>query len=253
MKNIQLGCGLVAMGRMWGYKQDRVISDQEAQLFLEKAFELGIRYFDTAPAYGLSEERLGRFLASLTEAERQTLTIATKFGEHWDPETQTSYVDHSLAALKASVEQSLARLGRIDILQLHKATPTVLASKELHRAWEWVRSLGITQFGASVSDLEAGEMSLKETIYSHIQLPYNRENTSLESIITQSRAHHKKIVINRPFNMGKDMYSEADNPARVAFEHILKLDFDGVILTGTTQVYHLMDNIEIFNQVRQDT
>lgn len=55
----RLGLGLTGIGRVWGAASKPVPSESEARALLEKAFELGIQVYDTAPAYGLSERRLG--------------------------------------------------------------------------------------------------------------------------------------------------------------------------------------------------
>jgi len=49
-------------------------------------------------------------------------------GEHWDASRGEPYADHSFDALRRSLDASVARLGRIDILQLHKTSPAVLAT-----------------------------------------------------------------------------------------------------------------------------
>jgi hypothetical protein len=77
---------------------------------------------------------LAYFLTSLSASERGAVTIATKFGEHWDPAAGGPFVDHSYDALRRSLHRTLERLGRIDVLQLHKTRPQVLASRDLDRA-----------------------------------------------------------------------------------------------------------------------
>ncbi len=109
-------------------------TEADAVHFLESAYELGIRFFDTAPSYGLSEERLGIFLDSLSPEQRSSVTVATKFGEHWNSDNQSAYADHSLEALKRSLDQSRHRLGQIAILQLHKTTPELLADPNVDEA-----------------------------------------------------------------------------------------------------------------------
>ena len=69
MSSIELGCGLIAIGRPWGTTAE-VPSEAEAIDFLQFAYDSGIRFFDTAPSYGLSEERLGHFLDLLTPQQR---------------------------------------------------------------------------------------------------------------------------------------------------------------------------------------
>jgi D-threo-aldose 1-dehydrogenase len=55
----ELGFGAAPLGNLY-----RAITEEEAEAILERAWTAGIRYFDTAPLYGLglSETRLNRFL-----------------------------------------------------------------------------------------------------------------------------------------------------------------------------------------------
>src|SRR5271170_4974646 len=126
-----LGCGLIGIGRPWGFVASEVPTEAETFSFLEHAFELGIRYFDTAPSYACSEARLGSFLRKLTPEQREEVVIATKFGESWDEAAQDVVVDHSLDALTRSLDQSLDLLGTINVLQIHKTTPEVLRSQAI--------------------------------------------------------------------------------------------------------------------------
>jgi len=92
-------------------------------------------------------------------------------GEHWDAEAQSGFTDHSYDALCRSLDCSLERLGRIDLLQLHKASVAALASKDVERAIAYARAQGITAFGASVSDLDAARLACEAGPYSFLQLP----------------------------------------------------------------------------------
>lgn len=246
--SIQLGLGLIGIGKPWGHVAGPVPSEREAHALLEFAVELGIRYFDTAPSYGdgVSEARLGQFLGGLTAAERARLTIATKMGEHWDGTIAAPFADHSFDALRRSLDASIARLGRIDILQLHKTTPAVLASEELARAWEYARSLGITRMGPSVSDLESARLALEDPRYSVMQLPFNQANPSFAPVLDRARYTGTWIAVNRPFAMGAMVHGGADK--REAFRYILDRGFTGAILTGTTSQVHLRENWEAFQE-----
>ena len=249
--NVQLGLGLIGIGKPWGYRPTDVPGEEEALRFLEKAWRFGIRYFDTAASYGTSEERFGHFLKGLSPAERAQLTIATKFGEHWDPAAQQPYVDHSYTALKASLDRSLERLGTIDVLQLHKTTPEVLRSEDLARAWEYAASFGIVLTGPSVSDEESARMALADR-YRMMQLPFNVENTRFGVAIVAAAARSMRVAVNRPFAMGKMLYdgSSSGNFSRKveAFRFILAQRFEGVILTGTKSAAHLAENQEAFRE-----
>jgi hypothetical protein len=77
-----LGLGTVKFGRNQGVKYPQPFelpSDREALALLEQAWDLGINLLDTAPAYGDSEERLGRLLRQC----RRDWVIVTKVGEEF--------------------------------------------------------------------------------------------------------------------------------------------------------------------------
>jgi D-threo-aldose 1-dehydrogenase len=113
------------------------MTDAAADAVLEAAWDGGVRYFDTAPHYGLglAERRLGRFLAG---RPRDGYVVSTKVGRllRSSPETAdrldmahlyavpAAYErvwDPSPAGVRRSLEESLERLGldRVDVLFLH--------------------------------------------------------------------------------------------------------------------------------------
>jgi aryl-alcohol dehydrogenase-like predicted oxidoreductase len=237
----QLGLGLIGIGKPWGHVPRPVPSESAARDLLEFAYLLGVRYFDTAPSYGdgVSEERLGNFLRSITAQQRAGVTAATKMGEHWDAARDEPYADHSFDALRRSLDRSLARLGQIDILQLHKTTPQALASEGVKRAWEYARSLGIARLGPSVSDLESARIAVETPQLSVMQFPFNRGNQTFAPILEMAAARGMWIAVNRPFAMGAMVDREA-------FRFILGRRFTGAILTGTTSKDHLRENWNAF-------
>ncbi len=248
---ITLGLGLIGIGRPWGHVASDVPSAHEVQAFLQESYALGIRYYDCAASYGTSEERLGIFLSSLTAEQRKNIVIATKFGDHWDKESQTAYVDHTFEALKKSLDNSIDHLKHIDLLYLHKADLASLHNPDVAKAFAYAQSLGIKQFGASVSDVESAKVVCASDFYSVLQFPYNQDNTVFGPIIDLAKKKNKIIVINRPFNMGSMLYSHQKTNAFIsklaAYKAILKKDFHGIILTGTKSTEHLEENIRAFN------
>lgn len=107
-----LGLGTVKLGRNEGVKYPQgfdLPDDKAVTALLEIARELGITLIDTAPAYGLSEQRLGQLLPG----PRSDWVIVSKAGEYF--EHGVSRFDFSPAAIRASVENSL-RLLRTDYL-----------------------------------------------------------------------------------------------------------------------------------------
>jgi D-threo-aldose 1-dehydrogenase len=149
-----LGFGAAQLGNLY-----RVTSDEDARGAVEAAWAEGIRYFDTAPHYGLgrSEERLG---ALLQQYPRDEFAVSTKVGRllrpgpgDGDDMSEGSFAvpndrrrvwDMSEAGIRRSHQESLERLGldRVDVLYLHdpeegpteqaleEALPTLVAMRE---------------------------------------------------------------------------------------------------------------------------
>jgi aryl-alcohol dehydrogenase-like predicted oxidoreductase len=133
-------------------------NDLAVEHLLNGVLDLGVSHIDTAPAYGLSEERIGRFVAH----RRKEFTLSTKVGEIFE-QGQSRY-DFSASAVRSSVEHSLKRL-RTDVLDLvlihaHAADVEIQQSSDVvptlcelkHRGF--VRAIGLsgkTEAGARLA------------------------------------------------------------------------------------------------------
>jgi D-threo-aldose 1-dehydrogenase len=104
------------------------VDDETAHAVVERAWELGLRYFDTAPRYGagLAERRLGEALRGRPRAE---FAVSTKVGRLLRPGESAwrgapalvDYFDFSHDAALRSLDESLDRLGfdRVDVAFVH--------------------------------------------------------------------------------------------------------------------------------------
>jgi D-threo-aldose 1-dehydrogenase len=128
-----LGVGGVPLASGW-----KPTSLNDAIATLQKSWDLGIRYFDTSPRYGLglSERREGVFLTDKNEEE---FIISTKVGrllkpgatdpaksKMWKGKLNADYVyDYSASGVRRSIEESLQRMGltKIDIVYIHDLSP----------------------------------------------------------------------------------------------------------------------------------
>ncbi|HCT76327.1 MAG TPA: aldo/keto reductase [Micromonosporaceae bacterium] len=127
-----LGFGAASIGNLY-----RHVSDEQAASTVDAAWQAGIRYFDTAPHYGigLSERRLGKGLSAYP---RDSYTLSTKVGRILVPDasgadrsdldngfdvaaTHRRVWDFSADGVRRSLETSLDRLGldRVDIVLIH--------------------------------------------------------------------------------------------------------------------------------------
>ncbi|MFQ3561248.1 aldo/keto reductase [Streptomyces gramineus] len=127
-----LGFGAAPLGNLYS-----AIGDDEARATVDAAWDAGLRYFDTAPHYGLglSERRLG---AALAHRPREDFALSTKVGRLLEPhpaptgsdlaaggfavpDTLIRRPDYSRSGVLRSLEASLDRLGldRVDIVYVH--------------------------------------------------------------------------------------------------------------------------------------
>lgn len=128
----RLGYGAANVGNLY-----RAMTDADARDILDAAWTAGIRYFDTAPHYGLglSERRLGAFLA---DKPRDEFVVSTKVGRLLRPNAEGAGrldLDHDFAVpadqkrvwdfspdgIRSSLDESLRRTGldRFDVVYLH--------------------------------------------------------------------------------------------------------------------------------------
>lgn len=247
-KGISLGLGLLSIGRRWGVHGGEPPPEPSARALLSHALARGIRLFDTAPAYGASEKILGDFLRQ-RECDRAGLVIATKMGEHWIDSASSTHADHRFEVLRASVDESLRRLGRIDVMQIHKATCENLLSDGVMAAIDYCRDKGITTFGASVSDLDTAFVACEAPVYSVLQFPFSLANQRMAAVFEAARRHRKILLINRPYAMG-ELAGGNDKTKQGALRDALRFiraqDFDGFILTGTRNEAHLDETLGAF-------
>ncbi|MDG4821448.1 aldo/keto reductase [Asanoa sp. WMMD1127] len=127
--SLALGCA--SLGNLY-----HAIDDERAAATVDAAWDAGIRYFDTAPHYGLglSERRLGAALAGRPRADYKVSTKVGRMlepvpggGDRLDdggfavPATHRRVWDFSRDGVRRCLDESLDRLGldRVDLVLLH--------------------------------------------------------------------------------------------------------------------------------------
>lgn len=251
--NNELGFGLLSIGREWGVRKSSPPPLSVALELLQLAVDLGIRWFDTAPAYGPSEAILGRFLQGCSSAMLDKLIVATKVGELWSSDRGEAVTDHSYDSMCRSIDRSIELLGRINLLQVHKATRSILESNDTQRVLSYARSCGIKMLGASVKDAEAAYFAIDELKLDFLQLPFNMNHRELGEVILRVQERHCRVLVNRPTDMGKLLNSPDEvlsgyQRLVAAFEFVLRVLRDGVVLTGTGSLDHLRQNVLAFRE-----
>jgi len=225
----ELGFGTAPLGNLY-----RAISDAQAEELLERAWDLGVRYYDTAPLYGfgLSETRLNRFLRG---KPRDAYVLSTKVGrllraatpdkrdgvgQWFDVPARTEVYDFSHDGVMRSLEFSLERLGvdRVDILYAHdldlrnQGGQAALDARQAefmaggHGALVRLREQGvIAAIGAGLDECapcqwlaERGDIDLFLLAGRYTLL----EQAALETLLPLCAAKGIGVVIGGPYNSG---------------------------------------------------
>ena len=123
-----LGLGAAQIG-------DPQLDDATVGQLLHAAVDTGINLFDTAPSYGISEERLGRHLA----ARRSEVVLSTKLGYG-----VSGIADWTGPCITAGIEQALKlmRTDYIDIAHFHSCPRQVLEQTDVIDALETAKRAG---------------------------------------------------------------------------------------------------------------
>lgn len=128
LKVSALGLGAIQIGHA-------SLSESVAQEVLDTAIDLGINLIDTAPSYGVSEQRIGQYLSG----RREQFVLSTKLGYGVE-----GVADWTGDCITAGVEQALRKLktDRIDIAHLHSCPAATLARGDVVDALEKAKQDG---------------------------------------------------------------------------------------------------------------
>ncbi len=164
---------------------------EKSHAILAAALDLGIDHIDTSNVYGLgvSEERIGSFLAKQGTQKSKLFKIATKAGICRD-ETGRQGFDNSAKHLTAELDKSLKRLGVevIDLYYIHRRDQSLPVEDVAETLAGFIRSGKIKQFGFS----EIAPTSLARASAVHpvgaVQSEYSLSTRSPELGLTQKTA-----------------------------------------------------------------
>lgn len=168
----QLGYGTMGLRgpKTWGV---RVVNDDEADRFLNLVLDSGINFIDTAPDYGIAEQRIGQFISS----RRDEFYLATKCGcvptQHEDHlETNHTW---NRDVVTRNLETSLTRMRTsfIDILQFHGGDAETLQREGLIDLLVDFRRQGLIRFIGASSSLPNLPALIDLEVFDTFQIPYS--------------------------------------------------------------------------------
>lgn len=230
-----IGFGAFKIGRNQGIKYPHgyeLPSDDEVERLLHGALDLGINLIDTAPAYGLSEERVGRVLGG-----RDDVVISTKVGETFEDGKST--YDFSADAVRTSIERSLRRLrrDRLDVVFVHAHADDVaiLEQTPVVETLQDLRARGrIAAIGFSGKTPAAAELACKWAEV--LMVEYHINDRSHESVLQSAAQDQLGVVVKKALASGtlppdESIAFAASNPAVTS------------VVVGTLNLDHLRYNL----------
>ncbi|MCA8995466.1 MAG: aldo/keto reductase [Planctomycetaceae bacterium] len=178
--------------KTWGV---RVVDDAHAEMVLHAVLDAGINLIDTAPDYGLSEERIGRFLSS----RRNEFYLATKCGCAPVQREDHLEINHvwKKEVVRRNLEISLDRLRTdyIDLLQFHGGDAETLQQEGLidllmeFRDQGRIRHLGVS---SSLPNLP-GMIDLG--VFETFQIPYSALAPQHSELMTRAAATGAGVIV----------------------------------------------------------
>ncbi|MCX4679775.1 aldo/keto reductase [Streptomyces sp. NBC_01433] len=218
----ELSFGAAAIGNLF-----TAVAPEQAAAAVDAAWDEGVRYFDTAPHYGLglSERRLGE---ALRTRPRDTYTVSTKVGRILEPlppgevppgdglsegfavpATHRRRWDFSADGVRRSIGDSLERLGldRIDIVYLHDPDDHGEAAfREAYPALEKLRAEGVVgAIGAGMNETAMLTRFLCDTDVDTVLCAGRYtllDQSALTRLLPEAAARGKSVVVGGVFNSG---------------------------------------------------
>ncbi|MEU5367244.1 aldo/keto reductase [Streptomyces sp. NPDC005925] len=216
----RLGFGGGALGNLY-----TPLTDEQAYAAVDAAWRQGVRYFDTAPHYGigLSERRVG---AALAGRPRSEYTVGTKVGRRLEPAdggaagddlahgfavpaTHRRVWDFTADGIRRTLEASLERLGldRVDVVHLHDPDDHAEeAFRDGYPALERLRSEGVVgAIGVGMNQTAMLTRFVHDTDVD-VVLCANRytllDQSALTDLLPSARRRGVSVLVGGAFNSG---------------------------------------------------
>lgn len=204
-----LGFGAFKIGRNKGIKYPSeydLPSEDETARLLNGVLDLGCTLIDTAPAYGFSEERIGRHLAH----RRGEFLLSTKVGETF-ADGKSTY-DFTAAGVRASLERSRERLNSdvLDFVFIHSPgrDREILETTDVVGVLQEYRQRGIIRaIGLSGKTVEGAQLALSWA--DALMVEYHLHDVSHQQVIEEARQRNIAVFVKKGLGSGTISPAEA--------------------------------------------
>lgn len=243
-----LSLGTVKFGRNQSVKypsrfdlpDDKAICD-----LLAKAHEHGITTLDTAPAYGIAEQRLGQLLTN-----RHDWQIITKAGEYYDAASDSSHYDFNPKTLRQSLDNSLRLLNTdyIDCWLIHSdGNDLANLSDEAIKLLQEVKQAGLVRtVGMSTKTVAGGAYALEHL--DCIMMAASLNNQEEAPLFEVAAKLNKGLLLKKIYDSGWAL--TADNKQDIMQQTLARLFAQPAVCSaviGTINPLHLQQNIDALN------
>jgi aryl-alcohol dehydrogenase-like predicted oxidoreductase len=238
-----IGFGAFKIGRNQGIKYPSTYELPDVQVverLLNGVLDCGINFIDTAPAYGMSEERIGFTIAH----RRHEFLLSTKVGETY--ERGESSFEFSDQGVRASIVRSLRRLrtDRLDLVFIHANRDDLRVARESDAAGTLcaLRDQGtVGAVGLSAYTPQAFRVAMDWA--DALMLEYHPDDTSLEPIIGEAAGRGVAVFVKKPLASGRL------NP-ETALPYVLGNPGVRSAVVGSLDLDHIRENLRIAAEVR---
>ncbi|WP_162243951.1 aldo/keto reductase [Pseudorhodoferax sp. Leaf265] len=249
--------------------------DRQASIALvRRAYDLGVRHFDTASIYGQGDSE--RLLGAALEPDRAKVSLASKAGQlltpkqaalaHLKPlvrwlaarrgglrqrvaQTRAQGVPRCFQPdfIERSLRESLARLrtDHLDIFYLHSPSPEVLGDAALFTRLAALQRQGLfLKLGVSCDDLQLAQLAAAHAAIEVVQ--YEFDGSAAAADVMQALTREGKSGLVRGFSR---LVGQAWEGTSHAWPQKLRAPaFSGLVM-GTTSITHLEQNVAAFRSV----
>ena len=231
-----IGFGAFKIGRneQTKYGTEYSLPDEaEVSRLLNELLDLGINYIDTAPAYGLSEARIGAAIAH----RRAEYILSTKVGETF--ENGVSTYDFSGGAVERSLERSLQRLKTetLDVVFIHSNADDLAIQRDTDAVATLQRLCEqklVRQIGLSAKTVAGAEAALAWADV--LMVEYHLQDRAFEPVIAAARAAGIGIVVKKALASGKLAAEEG-------LRFVLNNPGVSTVVVGTLNSQHMLQNL----------
>lgn len=258
----QLGYGSMGLRgpKTWGV---RVVGEEAADRFLNTVLDRGINFIDTSPDYGISEERIGRYISS----RRSEFFLATKCGCSYTQHEDHLEIDHvwKKEVIQRNLETSLSRLRTdyVDILQFHGGDAKTLQREGLIEQLMDFRDQGMVRFIGVSSSLPHLPALIDLGVFDTFQIPYSCLAPVHHDLIGRAAETGAGIVIRGGIAQGgpeaeiqrpalNDVWTSAQldevrpegmSRAELILRYTISHPHCHTVIVGTCNAVHLTDNL----------